>query len=403
MRRQPRRPLVWRLVSFGALSTASALGSLLALPILARAASVDEWAAIAIGQSVGGLGALVVGAGWSVTGPALAAREPFRGQRLLLDSLAARIAAASVALPVVAMVSATIPATTHHALSAEMGFSTALLGFSPVWYAVGTSRPGILLWTDVVPRMLGGVGGALAAALWDLLFLYPLSIAGCFLLSYVSFYVRETWGHTYPGCLRGGFRKVVANASALGTEFASGAYTVGSSALIGLTGTPLTVAHFNIGYRLTAFGSTAIAALSHTVHPWVAQADGPVFVRRLGRSLLMHAALGAVGLAFLSVLGPTLCQLLFGQELAPSMSTMLGMGIFFLLWSLEAVTGRHLLATRGHARSLLITTLLGSLIGAAGLPFTAMHGDTAAAFMLAGALCLTVLGQAIAGRRLRLI
>lgn len=394
------RPLLTRLVGFGGLSAVSALSPLLALPILARAATVEEWAAIAIGQSVGGLGGLVVGAGWNVNGPALVARDPAGRVPLLLSSLAARIAAAAVTLPAVVAIAALIPASDNTALSSLMAMSTALVGFSPAWYAVGTGRPGLLLWADVAPRFVGSIGGAVASAATGLLVLYPLFLLCSSLAAYAHFYARHTRGRRHPGCLRGGLRGVVANASALGTELAAGAYTVGSSALVGLTGTPQTVALFNTGYRLTTFGATVIAALSNALQAWVAEADGITFVRRLTRSLILHSALGVAGLLVLTLLGPTVCRLLFGEDLTPSPGTMMMLGVFFLFWSLETVTGRHLLVTRGRTRSLLVTTIFGSLVGALALPVAAAHGTSAAALALTGALGLIVVAQAAAGRPL---
>jgi hypothetical protein len=77
------------------------------------------------------------------------------------------------------------------------------------------------------------------------------------------------------------------------------------------------------------------------------------------------------------------------------------LGVFFLLWSIETMTGRHVLASRGRTRALFTSTAVGSAIGVAGIWIGArLTGTNGAAVSLAGALGFIVLSQGIHVARL---
>jgi PST family polysaccharide transporter len=124
-------------------------------------------------------------------------------------------------------------------------------------------------------------------------------------------------------------------------------------------------------------------------------------VRRVKTSVLLHATLGVAGFVGLSLLGPFLSRALFGPALAIPQAASVALGLFYLLWSIETVTGRHVLATRGETRTLLVTTCVGSAIGVPAIAAAArLAGAIGASWGLAGALALIVLLQSAATLRI---
>lgn len=132
------------------------------IPIVIRSAGPEGWASIALGQSVGGIGAVLVSLGWGVSGPMkLAAADVADHAALLRTSFLTRSLAG---LPV-AVVSAAISLllTPSHHLEAVLGCLTTLaLAFNSTWYFLGKSDPVGLLVLDALPRV------GLIAAGWGL-------------------------------------------------------------------------------------------------------------------------------------------------------------------------------------------------------------------------------------------
>ncbi|WFR68066.1 hypothetical protein P9139_06980 [Curtobacterium flaccumfaciens] len=71
------------------------------------------WTAMALALSVGGAAAIIAELGWGVTGPQRLGREPDRAGRLFADSLASRLVAVTVLLPVAVLVTVLL-APAHH-------------------------------------------------------------------------------------------------------------------------------------------------------------------------------------------------------------------------------------------------------------------------------------------------
>lgn len=63
-----------RLVGFGLSMVLLALASLVLIPVMIRSAGEAGWGAIALGQGIGGLGAVLVSYGWAMSGPTEIAR-----------------------------------------------------------------------------------------------------------------------------------------------------------------------------------------------------------------------------------------------------------------------------------------------------------------------------------------
>ena len=361
---------------------------LLVLPILARIASVDEFASIALGQSVGMTASLAASSGWTVTGPADVARAPVPERvGLWMDSVQMRTVAFVVLLVPTASVAYLVDPS-HDPLAPATAVALLLAGFSPAWYGIGQGEPSIVILYDALPRTIGNVAGVLAAAVLGPLYLYPLVLGLTTIVPVLALhrrYRREfdvgTPRTVEPITMRSNLKPTL-------TEFVAGLYSMGSTALVGASiSSAQSVAVFSGGERFTRAGAAGITVTSSVLTAWVAEAKGSVFRRRVGVSLTVHTLLGLAGLAGLALLGPAASSLLLGPDLRMTSATGLAFGLFYLGWCIETVTARHILAARRRTTSLLSSTLVGSAVGCVAIVIGGREWGTTGA---AGGLALGI-------------
>lgn len=387
--------VVRRLGAFGALPLLSILTPLVALPILARSADIDQWAALGIGQSLGGLGGLVVGFGWNVIGPTEVANStPEQRHELFRESLASRLIVAVVAVPLVSLLAGLLPGTRAHGLAALVAFCAATTGLSLGWYAVGVGRAGLIAGYELIPRAVGNLLGAVVASQLDRLAAYPVVLVLFQVVPVAVFWRRQVGTGSGRMTLARVVRRLRSNLSAASTEVVAGAYSLGAVSIVAASGTTTAVATFNSGERLTRFASLGISTTANALQGWVSESSGSSFVRRIRVTFLLHLAVGLAGLVVIGGFAQELTRLLFGPELQTSRATGRFLGVFFLLWSLETVTGRHVLATRRRTDVLFVSTAIGSVVGVAAVATGASTaGAPGAAAGLAFSLFLIVLIQ----------
>ncbi|MBC2931651.1 hypothetical protein [Nocardioides sp. zg-1228] len=332
---------------------------------------------------------LAVSYGWSVVGPARAAlSDKDQLAALWLVSIRTRLCALLVVTPpLVILCLASMPEGSR-LLGISVALATSLVGFSLTWFAVGTGQPRQLVVFDALPRAFGSVAGAsLAAWTGDVLY-FPIVFAVSIILPVIAFSWRERRAATTI------VRPIVrhgAMVQAAATEVIAGSYTVGASALVGQVTSAATVATFNSGERLTRAGAVAISVTGNSLMGWVARAEGPAFVRRCAVAAAAHAGIGMLGLSVIVVAGPELTGLLFG-EFRMAQEDCVWFGCYYLLWSLETVTGRHVLANKHQTRPLLLSTLVGGVFGLVGVPVAAgAIGSTGAVMAMCGAMAIIVL------------
>ncbi|MEE2814879.1 MAG: hypothetical protein VYC96_04325, partial [Actinomycetota bacterium] len=148
-----------RLVGFGLSVALLAASSLLLIPAMVDAGGQRAWGAIAVGQSIGAVAAVIIYFGWGHTGPATIARtDADSGRREFSDSLRTRL----VLFAPVALLSsglAALVSPTNPLLAAVGCLSAASVGFTADWYFVGSRRPFAFLALETAPRVLGSLVG----------------------------------------------------------------------------------------------------------------------------------------------------------------------------------------------------------------------------------------------------
>ena len=97
-----------RISAFAGLPLLSSLTPFLLLPYIARVGGEGTWNALAVGQAVGSLAAILVALGWTLSGPARVAgtSDPELRRHLYAISLLTRLVAFAVCLPILAVVAA---------------------------------------------------------------------------------------------------------------------------------------------------------------------------------------------------------------------------------------------------------------------------------------------------------
>ncbi|WP_344196324.1 hypothetical protein [Aeromicrobium alkaliterrae] len=373
------RTLTRRGFGFVAVPIVSLLTPLLVLPLLARAATIDEFASIALGQSVGMVASLALSYGWTVTGPADVARVPEHERPgLWLDSVRMRSLAFAVLLVPTAGIAYLVDPS-RDALAPTMAVALLLAGFSPAWYGIGQGQPSIVILYDAIPRTAGNVVGVLLAVAFDHLYLYAI-VLGLFTILPVGVLHRSLTRGLDRAALGPRAVTLRSNLAPTLTELIAGLYSMGSTALVGASvSSPQVIAVFSGAERFTRTGAASIAVTSSVLTAWVAEAKGAVFRKRVGVSLGVHLVLGVAGALALGLLGPAMSALLLGEPLRMDTATGFAFGVFFLGWSLETVTARHVLAARRRTTSLLASTIIGSAVGCVAIVVGGQQWGTAGA------------------------
>ncbi|PKQ14490.1 MAG: hypothetical protein CVT68_11610, partial [Actinobacteria bacterium HGW-Actinobacteria-8] len=145
--------LARRITAFAGVPFLSLLAPFIFLPVLARLAGADVWVAIALGQSVGGIAALVSGLGYSTLAPPIVAVASIEERRrLLATSLHVRVPVWGVAAVIAVIVAASLAPEANRAEAAAMAGAMSLAGLAPTWFWIGVGRALPILWSEVLPR-----------------------------------------------------------------------------------------------------------------------------------------------------------------------------------------------------------------------------------------------------------
>lgn len=382
-----------RILGFGSVNLVSAFTPFLALPILARSLSIGEFAALAIGQSVGGLAAVMTSMGWQVTGPAEAASLNSAGKAsLLVESFLSRVTSFAAAGLVGCIVVVVITDRAQNLLAVTGMLSTALAGLNMTWFAIARGTPKEILFYEAVPRATASILGAVAVAVAGAPVMFPAFLIAVSILSIILYLRKVTTCRDWRTVgWRETRRRLRANLSPTLIEFSSGSYSLGASALIGLVAPVGAVAQFNAAERITRLGTPAIIAVTNGMQAWVSDPATKIQTRAR-KTVFAHTVVGLLGFVLLALLGPLATRVVLGPQFAITTTIAVLFGAYFLALSLHAALGRHVLVTQGLVRALLRATLAGSMVG---IPSLLLGGylDQArgAAIALAGAEIVIVL------------
>lgn len=383
-----------RIVGFSVIPFLSLLAPFIFLPVLARVASADVWVAVALGQSVGGVAALVAGFGYPTLAPPMVATASAEGRRrLLATSVHVRLPLWAVAAVIAAAAAAFLAPESSRAEAIAMAAAMSLAALAPTWYWIGVGRALPILWYEVLPRMAATLAATGILLLHGPVMWYPVLLAIAMFAGPAMVYARNSaaelakvdW-EDVRAVLRRHPPGVIAETSA-------GVYNSLAVAIVTLVAPLAQAATFVSGDKAYRIGQYSVGSLGNGLQGWVVEARESGLGRRLRIVIWLHVSLGLSGLAAFGFLGPWLTVLLFGADVAIGHTTAFGFGVAILGISLGTAFGRIGLITIGARKAFMTCVLAASAVGAAGL-FTggALWGAAGAA----GALGITELLSGLA-------
>lgn len=390
--------LTRRVLAFAGLPFLSLVTPFLFLPILARVAGADAWLAIAVGQSVGAFAALVIGLGYNTVGPTMVAlAAPADRPSVLRRSVLARLLLFLPAVLAAAAVSALVAPESHRVEAAVMSIAMALTGLSSAWYMIGLGRAGLIVIYEMLPRIAATVfAAALLLVLGEVVW-YPILLTAAGLVSVALFLGRIVGLRELATSRPGELREVMAfNLSAMATEVVAGAYNSLAVTFVSISASAAHAAGYVSGDKLYRIGQYSVSALGNALQGWVVEDHREHFAARARRSLLLHLALGLLGFAGFSLLGPWLSSALFGEAVAIDAATAIGFGVATLAIALGTAVGRVILIGLGARREFLVSVIIGASAGVpAILVLAAMYGAAGGAWGLALGEVASVTSQSI--------
>ena len=391
-------PPIARMVGFSALPIISAAAPFVLLPLLAHRVSPAEWAGLGVGQSIGMMAAIAVMLGWQLFGPtALAHTGPLEKQGWYLQSLASRLLAALVVIPISAVGSALVTPVGGRTLAVCMTAAIAISGLNPAWWFIATGKPsGIAIW-DTAPRVLATLACAPLVVLGasPLIYAAALALASTVAVGLFSFRVLRGFAarqYLLSPLFRSRLRLAVVPVS---TELASNAYSSGATALFSIKGSIGEIAAFSSFYRLYRLGTYVAASVVQAMQSWVVEPpDCRVRATRMRRAVLAVSIMGVVGGLIAWAVLPGLSRLLFTESYAIDATTAAFAGLALAAWSACTSMGRHILVPCGESANYLRATLWSAVLGVPAMiaaPWVGGEEMGALALALSQCVCLCLL------------
>lgn len=404
------RRILTRLVSFSALPFVSVVIPLLALPIIARVGGVPGWAALAIGQALGGFAAATAFAGWNVLGtPLVATAKDAAAQARLYDlSFSSRLVALAVAGPLAAIVAAVLSPESARLIAVLAALSSAVAALGISWFAVGVGSARLIALYDLLPRLIATVLSIPVVLLTQRVEPYLIGLLLAPLAGLCAFHLR-TRRRAFPAwagmpAVTASYR---AHRAAWWVEITGNASASAPVPVASVVGGASTAASFGSGDRLYRYGLYAVVSFGNALQGWVLEPGGvdprAERARRNSFAIALMAALGVAGGLGLALLGAPVSALLFGESVAAVQTTMVWFGVAYVAVSTSTPLIRNVLVPARRERAVLVVTVVSAVIGIVTMvTFGALWGAAGVAMGLAASELCTVIVCAVLTMRVGL-
>lgn len=373
-----------------------AISSLLAIPAMVAASGPHAWGGIAVGQSIGGVAAVVIAYGWGLSGPAAIARANELGRMQEYAESAVTKIMLSLPIASIAFLIAWLVGR-EFALFAGVGaISMASIGLTAGWYFVGRGQPWGMLLFETVPRVVGTVVGivfmdtgssALIGVLWQL-----FGMVAAFTLC--SMLILRPWRmRVLRSIIRKPVRRVLLDqrqgitSSILSSIYASTPIVIVT--LLAPAAQPL----YAVVEKVQRQVIVALGPFVTVLQGWIPRAQDAAALHRRLKQGTMATAVFAVALGLLMLAAaPELIRWLGGGLIQPTFAILTLMATITAVSLFESIVSKAALSALERLDIVAKSTAIGSL---AGLPLVAV-----------GALTLGALGALVgilAGLVLRVI
>lgn len=372
-------------ISYGLSVVATAVITLLSVPIVISHSGADAWAAIALGQAIGTGFGVLVGFGWGTTGPTMVAMASSEARlRIFTESFRAR---AVLLIPaIVTAASLSFFVSGHFKFAATItAIAFTLSGLLSGWYFTGSARPYSYLLFETLPRVLGTAGGSIAILLGASLVSFPMAqgigilfsvgISGFAILGWRLSRRHGPWVPVLHS-LKGQSHGVVI--AAISAAYISVPITV--VALVA----PAALPAFALGDKILRFSTTAFSPVVQFLQGWVPGSDGAGVRRRIRLSFfVMLIATSLAGLTFAAFL-PWFAALLSHGKVLLTSPIAIAFALVLVFLIMAQATGLVGLLALGRGQKLAIFTSIGLAVAIPAIFIgTSLFGATGAAFALA--------------------
>ncbi|MFF1252988.1 hypothetical protein ACFVYC_10915 [Pseudarthrobacter sp. NPDC058329] len=362
---------------------------LLFIPAAVQSAGPHGWASVALGQAFGVVVAVVVGYGWTLTGPAAIAGSSLDGQILefrksLVGRLLVGVPATGLGL---ALLWILFPG--NETVSGLALLGTAMTGMSSNWLFVGMARPFALLWYETVPRTVATVAAIVVLyngfSLESGLIIQSAGLAVGLVLTclVIRSWKLKSFGKTWKSPHRLSMSVVVralrAQSHGMVASLISAIFLSAPILVVGLFA-PSALPAFALADKIQKQFISGVAPIVSVAQGWVPKAEGrTAVIRRSRKAVLFGAAMSFVVCVFILLLGSWLWAFLGAGQI--EFEVILGAlvaGICALIF-LERILSRAGLIPLGGAGKLLMATSVGSVLGmAAAVVLVSSHGTAGA-------------------------
>ena len=361
--RRIRGAALLRLSVFAGLPLLSAASPILVIPSLTAVLGARGWGAIAVGQSVGTFGALLVSFGWSIEGPSRAAASDHGERRILYgESMASRLLTSVLTLPLTVVVAFLVPTPDRPAASL-MALAAAASGLLPTWFFIGTGQPIRLALFDTIPRVLAAIVAVVLLPLVRQGWVYPTVLLStiCIAAGVSSklltgaFFKRPNLGHLQQ--LRASGLLVLSSLISSGYGSLSLTFVAAAS--------PLAAVDYAAGTRVLALATSFAGSISNALQGWVSSARHPEgeLYRRRGLALSGSVVGGGLAASVLFISFPLVSSFLFSGRVSLSATEKACVAICLWLIVIGMSASFHVLIpsrkTRAVALSGIATTIVG--------------------------------------------
>lgn len=352
-----------RLIGFGLSVALLAVSSLLLIPAMVAAGGQHAWGAIAVGQSIGAVAAVLVYFGWGHTGPAMIARADASEARTeFADSLRTRmvlfVPVAAIGCALAALVS-----PSYALLSAAGCLSAAAVGFTADWYFVGVGRPYAYLGLEAVPRVVGTAVGILLLVNGADVIAGPLCMLAGMLLAFAATSWWLLRRRSPNAQLRRTVRQViVAQRNGVGSAVGTSVYTALPLVLISLLA-PGIQPPYALVDKVQRQLSVALGPVVSVVQGYVPRRDPSVTIRRARHALLAGAVFCLLLAGAVLVAAPWLLGWLGAGQVQPEYAVLVLMASYVGLNVWESILARAVLASFGRLDVVARGTLISAGIG----------------------------------------
>lgn len=379
-----------------------AVVSIAVVPVLISTAGARGFASIAVGQTIGTIGAIVITYGWNYAGPLVVARgDTHVRQTEYLESIKVRLLL-TVPVTIVAVVVAAIVSPHSTGLAIWSCLSMIPIGLSASWYFVGTQEPWHLMALETIPRsacILVGMAAMLAGAgATTALQIQTGGVVLAFVLSSV-WVLRGARRTTFT--LRRTTTLLMLHRHGLASAILIAGYLAAPIIILRFIIPTTSLAAFAVLDRVQRQIYVAATPFAKAFQGWVPSGPEGTLPARAAKAARIAFVLGLVMTVGFGVLGHPFVNLLGGDTVdIPLAATLIMAGVIGLSF-VDSVLGQAVLAPFEMMKQLARVTLVGSVAGIAALVVLAWQFGLVGGVlgMLAGLVVRVVWLCVIAARR----